>query len=128
MIIFNKTTFKSDSMSSFVEDAKKDFNNIKAHWQSLDPLVRFLDKITLVQILLFGIAFIIASGSSFSPIVTNSAMMIFPVIMAGFTFVFRSKINSNIENIEIARKEFIRFLAVILFLIVLTIFYAFTFL
>lgn len=115
-------------MSSFVEDAKKDFNNIKAHWQSLDPLVRFLDKITLVQILLFGIAFIIASGSSFSPIVTNSAMMIFPVIMAGFTFVFRSKINSNIENIEIARKEFIRFLAVILFLIVLTIFYAFTFL
>lgn len=128
MIIFNKTTFKSDSMSSFVEDAKKDFNNIKAHWQSLDPLVRFLDKITLVQILLFGIAFIIASGSSYSPIVTNSAMMIFPVIMAGFTFVFRSKINSNIENIEIARKEFIRFLAVILFLIVLTIFYAFTFL
>lgn len=128
MIIFNKTTFKSDSMSSFVEDAKKDFNNIKTHWLSLDPLVRFLDKITLVQILLFGIAFIIASGSSFSPIVTNSAMMIFPVIMAGFTFVFRSKINSNIENIEIARKEFIRFLAVILFLIVLTIFYAFTFL
>lgn len=128
MIIFNKTTFKSDSMSSFVEDAKKDFNNIKTHWLSLDPLVRFLDKITLVQILLFGITFIIASGSSFSPIVTNSAMMIFPVIMAGFTFVFRSKINSNIENIEIARKEFIRFLAVILFLIVLTIFYAFTFL
>lgn len=115
-------------MSTFVEDAKKDFNNIKEHWKSLDPLVRFLDKITIVQIFLFGIAFVIASGSSVTPIVTNSAMMIFPVIMAGFTFVFRSKVNSNIENLESARKEFIKFLAVIIFLILLTIIYAITFL
>ena len=114
-------------MSSFVEDAKKDFKNIKGHWKSLDPKVRFLDKITLLQVLLFSVAFIVASVTKINPIVTNSAIMIFPVIMAGITFVFRSKINANIENIDDARKEFFQFLLVILGLVLLTVLYALVF-
>ncbi|MCY3411099.1 MAG: hypothetical protein INQ03_05605 [Candidatus Heimdallarchaeota archaeon] len=115
---------------SFTEEMKKDFRVIRNYWDNLDPKIRFLDIAAIGQILLFALSFIIISAFKIDKIVSNMAMMAYPVIMAGVLFIYRSKLQKFEDNEEKkaeAYKEFMFLFILFTVMIALTFIYAIPF-
>lgn len=108
---------------SSVEGLKKDLSTIKNQWTKLDSTIKFLDIITLVSIIIFTFSFFLVYFLSVPLIVTNVAFMIYPAIVAGYVFIFRSKLNDPEADHVGARKEFLWSITVITVIILFSFVY-----
>ncbi len=106
-------------------DIKKDFSQIKDEWLSLDPAIRLLDILSLLGVIIFGLTFITVSVLEITVTLTNMAFMIYPIIISGYIFVLRVKLNDPDADKYAARKEFFSLVLLTTFLVVLGFFYAF---
>lgn len=111
-------------MSSFLETAKKDLKNVKQYWTSLPENIKWLDLLTVVQVVLFIASYLVFTIlKSLQPIPTNSALVIFPIAVAGFTFVMRLRISNDSETTRSATREFLLFLTMLVVLVLITVIY-----
>ncbi len=108
---------------SIVKEVKKDLGLVKNHWVELDSRIKLLDKMAVLQIFLFALGFIFVSAFEIKQTVSNSAMMMFPVVMAGIMFVYRSRLSRDINEANEARKEYILFSFLFLGLVLMTFVY-----
>ena len=106
---------------SSLENLKNDLRVVKDHWNGLDSKVRFLDLVTIAAVAMFGVSFFFVYLFDIPLIITNSALVIYPAVIAGFTFVLRSQLNDENADHEKARKDYL-WTAVVITLIVLSTF------
>ena len=125
LTIFNKLNFpwRIGITLSTLEGLRKDYSQLKEEWFSLDPLTRTLDIATVASIVLFGLGYILISVLKVTITVSNGVMLIFPLILAGYLFVFRSKVADPDEDNKAARREFIMLTGITITLILLTFIY-----
>ncbi|MCH8906327.1 MAG: hypothetical protein IH840_04485 [Candidatus Heimdallarchaeota archaeon] len=109
---------------SALAEFRTDVNTLKKKWQELPPLVRLLDTVSFACVLLFGIGFIAISYFDVPVIVTNVAFMIYPVIVAGYAYSYRSKIVDETADHVAARKEFLMLTGVSAVIVLLTFVYS----
>lgn len=109
---------------SSVEGLKKDLSTIKNQWTKLDSTIKFLDILTLASIGIFTFAFFFVYFLSIPLIVTNIAFMIYPAIVAGYVFIYRSKLSDPEADHAGARKEFLWSIIVVTVIILFSFIYA----
>ena len=112
------------SIVSFSE-IKNDLKQASEYWTSLDPFIRILDVISLICVFMFGVGFILVDILRIHETVTNMAFLTFPIFVAGFTFVYRTKLNTEGEDFHKARMEFIKMVGIVLLFILTTFVYSF---
>lgn len=113
-----------------MDNIKSDMKAVRGYWQGLDSRVRFLDTMSIAQILLFVLSYVLMSALKVTKTVSNTAMMTFPIFMTGITFVFRSRLQKDIEedrDTSSGRREFIMFSLLFIALVAMTFVYTFTF-
>lgn len=108
---------------SSLENLKTDLRQIKEHWYGLDSKIRFLDLITIVSVALFGVSFFLIYLFDIPLIITNVAFVIYPAVIAGYTFVYRSQLNEENADQDKARKEYLWSVVVITLLVLSTFLY-----
>ncbi len=108
---------------SSVEGLKKDLSTIKNQWTKLDSTIKFLDIMTTASIAVFAFSFFYVYFLSVPLIVTNVAFMIYPAIVAGYVFIFRSKLNDPEADHAGARKEFVWSIVVVTVIILFSFVY-----
>ena len=109
---------------SSVNNLKNDLRQIKDHWKQLDSKVRFLDLVTIASVVLFGVSFFFIYLFDIPLIISNVALVIYPAVIAGYTFVYRSQLNDADTDHEKARKEYLWLVAVITLLVMSTFLYS----
>lgn len=108
-----------------LSEIKDDLKQASDYWTSLDPFVRTLDVISVILVFMFGIGFILVDILSITETVTNMAFLTFPIFVAGFTYVYRTKLNTEGEDYDAARMEYIKFIGMLLLFILATFVYSF---
>ena len=108
---------------SSIEGLKKDLSTIKNQWTKLDSTIKFLDVVTIASITIFTFSFFYVYFLSVPLIVTNVAFMIYPAIVAGYVFIYRSKLSDPEVDKESARKEFLLSIVVITLIILFSFVY-----
>ena len=103
---------------------KENFNQLKSEWTKLDDNIKFFDLLSVGLILLFGFGFILVNLLNITMNVTNAALLIFPLILSGYIYVLRTKLEDNEVDNQIAIKEFYTLTGITIFLIVLTFIYS----
>jgi amino acid transporter len=74
--------------------------------------------------MLFGISYVVISILEIPQTVTNMMFMIYPAIIAGYSFVFRVKLSKEEENKAAARKEYIMLVSITTFLVLISFLYS----
>ena len=103
---------------------KENFNQLKSEWTKLDDNIKFFDLLSVGLILLFGFGFILVNLLNITMNVTNAALLIFPLILSGYIYVLRTKLEDNEVDNQTAIKEFYTLTGITIFLIVLTFIYS----
>lgn len=131
VILRNLASFKRSNfliglgiVLSTIESFSSELRKVRNEWLELDPAVRRLDLLSLLSILVFGIGYIVVRAFDLTLTVTNGAMLISPIILAGYMFIYRSKLADKDSDHVQARKEFRNFLLMTLGLILLTLVYS----
>jgi len=102
----------------------EDFGKLRDEWMELDPTLRFLDLISIFLVALFGIGYILINVFDIKMTVSNDALLIFPLILAGYTFVLSSKLGKEEYDNSQAKKEFYILVGMTLGLVILTFIYS----
>ena len=108
---------------SSVDNLKNDLRQIKDHWSQLDSKVRFLDLVTIASVVLFGVSFFYVYLFDIALIITNIAFVIYPAVIAGYTFVYRSQLSEADTDHEKARKEYVWSVTIITLIVLSTFLY-----
>ncbi len=108
---------------SSLDNLKTDLQQIKDHWNGLDSNIRFLDLVTIVSVALFGVSFFLVFLFDIPLIITNVAFVIYPAVIAGYTFVYRSQLNEEDADPDKARKEYLWSVAIITLIVLSTFLY-----
>lgn len=100
---------------------RSDLSELKKEWSKMDSDLKYMDILSLTGVLVFGLAFVLVSAiDKISQTVSNMAMMVFPILVAGQIHVARERLSSDNKNIKKIKKDYLIFGIIITGLILMT--------
>ena len=98
---------------------RSDLSKLRNEIRKIDPKIKFLDLLTLVNVLLFGLGYLYVSIFDVVMISSNGALLISPLIVAGAIHIFRHSLMDPEDDHNKSRNHYFNTILIALGLIAL---------